>query len=120
MKDVIPEYKRTKLIDVCQTRWISRIERSPRLLEMYPAVLDALSIMRDNESNEWKNSTSDAYGFISILCDFDFIITLVILNSCLGYTHTATAQLQRGHIDIIEGIRQISAVKTLFKQHEVL
>ena len=79
---------------------------------MYLAVLEAMLIMCDNESNEWKNITSNVHGLISLLCDFDFIITLVILKENLSYTHTAATQLQGSHIDLIEGIRHISALKT--------
>ena len=40
-----------------------------------------------------------------------FIITLVFVRMCLGYTKSATIQLQRTHIDIIRGFREISMMK---------
>ena len=108
---VMPGYKHTKLIDVCQTRWVLRIDGICRFLEMYPAVVAAVTVMSENVDNEWSNSASDAYGFLSLLRNFDFIITLVILKNCLGYTRSATIQLQGAHIDIIKGLSEINIMK---------
>ena len=111
VKRLLPSYKHNKLSNVCQTRWIARIDGMTRFIEMYPAVLESLLIMLANTDKEWKNSTSDAYGYASVLRDFDFIIILVILNNCLGYLRSGTIQLQGAHIDIIQGLKEISIIK---------
>ena len=78
---------------------------------MYPAVLESLLIIHANTDKERKNSKSVAYGYASVIRDFDFIIVLVLLNNCLGYLRSTTRQLQCAHIDIIQGLKEISISK---------
>ena len=110
VKRVLPNCKHTKLLNVCQTRWVARIDGMGRFIELYPAVLEALIIMRENYDKEWRTSTSDAYGFVAVLRDFDFIMVLVILKNCLGYLRSATIQLQGAHIDVIKGMNEIGII----------
>ena len=66
---------------------------------MYVAIAEALFCIRDNADGGWDNSASDAYGLAAICTNFDFIMSLVIVRMCLGYTRSATVQLQGAHID---------------------
>ena len=78
---------------------------------MYQAVAEAIFAIQENEDGNWTASASEADAFASILTNFDFIINLVIVRMCLGYTKSATVQLQGAHIDIIKGLQEISMMK---------
>ena len=43
-------------------------------LNCIPPVLEDLLIIHDNYDKEWRTSRLDAYGFPSVLSDFDFIM----------------------------------------------
>ena len=106
-KKLMPEYKHTKLIDVCRTRWVLRLDGLARFLDMYVPITEALFAIRDNADGKWDSAASEAYALAAVCSNFDFLMTLVIVRNCLGYTRSATIQLQGAHIDIIEGLKQV-------------
>ena len=108
VKKFLPNYKHTKLIDVCRTRWVLRIDGLTRFLEMYVAIAEALFTIRDNADKKWDTAAADAYALASVVTNFDFIMTLVIVRNVLGYTKTATVQLHGEKLDIMEGLKQVN------------
>ena len=90
MQKCLPSGSRTRLIDICRTRWVLRIDGLDRFLEMYIPIFEALSVMKDNDDGSWTCSSSDAYSQFILLQIFSFLITLVIVMQCLGYTRSAT------------------------------
>ena len=50
--------------------------------------------------------------FSSLLTNFDFIITLVVVSTVLGYARSATLQLQGQHIDIKKGLQKNPTIKS--------
>ena len=102
VKTHLPDYQHNKLIDVCRTRWVLRLDGLDRFYDMFVAIAEALFAIRDNADKEWDNSAGDAYALASVCTNFDFIMTLVIVRNCLAYTRSATIQLQGAHIDIIK------------------
>ena len=107
----LPGYNHTKLIDVCQTRWVLRIVGLTRFIEMYPTISEALFTIRDNSDGNWDGGAADSYDLASVCCNFDFIITLVTVRMCLEYTRSATVQLQTSDLDIIQGLKEIDIMK---------
>ena len=112
VKKHIPNCKHTKLLDVCRTRWVLRIDGLERFIEMYKAIAEAMFAIKDNVDGKWYTSATEAYALSSLFSNFDFIVTLVVVRMCLGYTRSATVQLQGVHIDIINGLNEISMIKT--------
>ena len=112
IRKFIPTSSHTKLIDVCQTRWVLRIDGLDRFLEMYIPIFEALSVMKDNLDGSWNCSSSDAYSHFILLQNFSFLMTLVIVKHCLGYTKSATVQLQGAHLDILTAIKEVDMMLT--------
>ncbi len=106
-KKLMPEYKHTKLIDVCRTRWVLRLDGLARFLEMYIPITEALFTIRDNADRKWDSAAAEAYALAAVCSNFNFLMTLVIVRNCLGYARSVTIQLQGAHIDIIEGLKQV-------------
>ena len=107
VQQYLPTYNHNKLIDICRTRWVLRVDGLARFADMYIAIAEALFCIRDNADGEWDNSASDAYGLATVSTNFDFIMSLVIVRMCLGYTRYATVQLQGAHIDILKGLKEV-------------
>ena len=110
-KKFAPHSKKRKLLDVCRTRWILSIDGLERFMTMYKAIAEAMLIIRDNEDGCWDASAGDAYSYASVLTNFDFILTLVIVRMVLGFARSATSQLQGQNIDVIKGLQEISTIK---------
>ena len=84
---------------------------------MYVAIAEALFTIRDNVDRLWDTSAGDAYALSLFITSFDFIMTLVVVRNCLGYTRSTTAQLQGAHIDILKGLAEVAMMKESI--HEV-
>ena len=80
-------------------------------MTMYKAIAEAIFVIRDNEDGCWDASAGDAYSYASVLKNFDFILTLVVVRMVLGFARSATSQLQGQNIDVIKGLQEISTIK---------
>ena len=110
VQEYLPASRHSTLLDVCRTRWIQRIDGLERFLEMYEPISAALNIMSENVDRNWNCSSSDAFALQSIMQNFIFLMTLVIVRHCLGYTTRATYQLQGSQIDILGGLNEVRAL----------
>ena len=107
IKNLKLDVKHTKLFDVCRTRWILRIDGLARFLEMYEAIVETMLIISQNSDRSWNSCAGDASSFWSLLLNFNFLFTLTAVRNCLGYTHSATEQLQGPQIDMLKGLQMI-------------
>ena len=89
VKKLTAHCKHTKLLHFCKTRWVLLIDGLEWLLEMYSTVAETLFAIRDNDDGSWNTSASKADSLSSIITSFDFIVTLVVVRVCLGYTESA-------------------------------
>ena len=102
--------RQTKLLDVCKTRWVLRIEGLERFMTLYKAITETMFAIRDNFDGSWDACAADAYLHHSLLTNFVFIVTLVVVRMVLGYARSATSQLQGQHIEIMKGLQEISTI----------
>ena len=111
IQETMPEEKRSKLTDVCRTRWIERIEGLDDFLELYPAVVRTLEMIKINENKKWNDeSCTKANGLYVSCTTFQFIITIIITCNVLNCTLEATRKLQRREIDIVKGYAEIERI----------
>ena len=71
--------------------------------------------MSDNVNGLWNCYSYAAFTNLSILQNFVFLITLVIVGHCLGYTTTTTCQLQGEDVDILRGLQEINSLMLSLK-----
>ncbi|XP_046863323.1 52 kDa repressor of the inhibitor of the protein kinase-like [Xenia sp. Carnegie-2017] len=105
--------KKTRLTDVCKTRWVERIEGLDTFQELFVPVYTTLNDMSENVDGEFKPSLqSDASSLFQLIDRFDFVVALVITRNILDSTLPVTQLLQGKSIDIMDGIHLISTLKT--------
>ena len=100
MVEHLPQSSHEKLIDVCRTRWVLRLDGLERFQEMIVPITEALLTIKDNEDGFWDSSSTAASGLFAICQDFTFIIALIIARHCLAFTRPATVKLQYTDMDI--------------------
>ena len=61
-----------------------------------------LTTKRDNKIGSSDDCAREAFRYTLVLQHFNFIITLVTTAMLIGYTQSATIQLQSSHIDVID------------------
>ena len=82
VKDVCPESCRHKLLDVCKTRWIQRIDGLEVFLELYEAIVAMLETIKANADRSWNaDSMKKAVSHYHAIANSDFVVTLTSSSS---------------------------------------
>ena len=87
-----------KLIDVCLTRWVARIDGLVVFETFFTTTLYTLNKMKDNSKPDinFNDHTSTRASNLYKSCyNFDFVVSLVITRSILSYTSAVTELLQK-------------------------
>ena len=92
----LPESRRSKLVTLCETRWVERHDAIAVFWELFPAVIYSLE---DIENNECAITVGKAEGFRYRIRNIEFIANLKILESVLGYTFRLSVALQTRNVD---------------------
>ena len=104
--------KQTKLLDVCRTRWVKRLDGLDRFEEMIGSVAKALSIMDRNEDGTWNSDTHTTAGNLkNIVQSFAFIANLVIVQRVLSYWRVITVKLPKMEMDIMKGYIDATVIR---------
>jgi hypothetical protein len=84
---------KTKLANVCVTRWVERHTSVDTFYSLYPAVIEALQqLIQENE----KEVSTKAHLFFNSLLTSGFICTLPMLNKLLSFTVNISRKLLNG------------------------
>ena len=87
-----PESSKDKLVDVCRTRWVERIDGLELFVTLFPSIWNCLNDMRQDISSSRNYQTKqDAFRLFKDIDDFDFIINLVVVHKIFDITLDATA-----------------------------
>lgn len=104
--------KKTKLADVCRTRWVERIQGMDTFQELFIPLYRVLEDMADNAEGEYNPSlSSDALSHFRHISTFDFIVVFIITRHVLDATLAVTQLLQGKSLDIMDGIHLINSLK---------
>ena len=99
-----PEAKRTKLIDVCRTRWVARIDGMEVFQDLMAAVVASLEEMTFNKEKTYnRESSATASSDLKAITCFQFIVCLVLSHHVLNFSRPATVKLQMKEHDNLEG-----------------
>lgn len=101
---------KTKLLPLCKTRWVERINAFEVTLELIEAVIDTLSEMSQNLDKQWNRDTVGQASSLLKSLDFEFVINLVITQKILAYTSGITTGLQKRGIDLANASEQVKLV----------
>ena len=102
----------TKLLDVCRTRWVQRLDGLDRFEEMIGSVAKALSIMDRNEDGTWNSDAQTTAGNLkNIVQSFAFIANRVIVQRVLSYSKVITVKLQKMEMDIMKGYTDVTVIR---------
>ena len=115
VKDVCPESRRHKLLDVCKSRWIQRIDGLEVFLELYEAIVATLETIKANAERSWNaDSTKKAVSHYHAIANFDFVVTLTVCRAVLAFVKGLTVKMQGTSSDILGVFKDIrDVVKTL-------
>ncbi len=87
------ESTKTKLIPLCRTQWVERLNALEVTLDLAQAVSETFTDMVEN-SGSWNRET--------VNLDFEFLISLVIVQKVLACTSSLTTRLQSRGFDTMK------------------
>ena len=96
----------TKLVSLCKTRWVARIEAYEAFQELLTAVVDSLQDIatEDGWNSESSRKTS---SLLSAVRQFGFIHTFTVVRHDLGFIKGITTSLQSRAHDIVCAYNEI-------------
>ena len=117
-KVLIEKYgKESKLLNVCRTRWVQRLDGLDRFEETVECVVKALEVMDRNEDRTWNSETHTTAGhLISVIKSFKFIANLIIIQRVLSYTRYITVKFQKIEMDFMKGYSEVNVIRTTVKE----
>ena len=125
IRELLPNNNHRVLIEVCRTRWISRIDGMDRIVQLLPAIislLEDITLNSDIQVDEnttignWNiKSRNDAQNLINAVT-FPFIVSVVIVRHILDLTRPLTVKLQRKEMDLLKAKDEIASLKSDLSQ----
>ena len=103
---------KTKLFDVCKTRWVARIEGLVAFHELLkPMVSCFQDLQKMNSQKNFRDvRATKALGFLDKTYDYVFIAFLVITMKIMCVTSEVTTLLQEKAMDIVKGVHLITTL----------
>ena len=94
--------RREKLLNVCRTQWVLRLDGMGRVQEMIKPIILALEDIKDNHDGSYQADTcTDASGVYCTILLFDFVVNLIIVCNILSYITPIMTELQKVKLDIL-------------------
>ena len=94
-----PQLSKSKLLPLCRTRWVERINALEVSLDLLEAIVNTFTDMAMNTQDWNRETVSQAISLLRGV-DFDYIINLVITQKVISYTSSLTVGLQKRDIDL--------------------
>ncbi|KAJ4427191.1 hypothetical protein ANN_24808 [Periplaneta americana] len=113
IKELCPENKRSKLVQMCATRWIERHDSVMVLMELMDAVLPALKTI-----SLWadKDISSKANMLNSSVTKPAFLISLHVINKLFCVTKTLCEYLQKTDMNLEKALKHVENVLEVLQQ----
>ena len=117
VQELVPEGKKTKLVSLCKTRWVLRLNALEVAVDLLQPVVEALHtiIAKPNVGTE---TLQKANGLLHSMRIFEFPMSLVAALKVFGYTRGITVSLQStqmneglAHQDVCNVIETLESVR---------
>ena len=106
---------RSKLKSLCRTRWLQRIDALQIFVDLFDSIINSFDQVTNNPSNWSRDSLVDATSLSKAMLNFDFIVTLHLVERYMSYTESLTKSLQASALNIIQAVKHIGTVKQVLK-----
>ena len=113
-----PDSQKTKIRDLCRTRWVERHIAYETFILLFPVVVKTLEVILHEEEHQqygtetpwnWDRDTlSKASSYYHAICSFQFIVSLVVTMKTLAIIKPISVKLQKKSNDIIQAYKMIS------------
>ena len=114
---ILPQARHRRLLNVCRTRWVARIDGLGVFIELFWPIVDTLESIKNNDDGSWStDSIRDASSLFFATISFEFIVCLVTVSGILEYTRPLTKQLQASEMDVVAAFDNITLLYTMLQR----
>ena len=99
-----------KLVSLCKTRWVARIDALEVFFDLFPVVITTLEVISEGSTSGWNAESCRSADYF--LTKFQFVIAFVVAKQCLGYIKGLTISLQKRAKDICQACNEVSSIVT--------
>jgi hypothetical protein len=109
ISEIVPTERRQKLLNVCRTRWVARIDGLRIFKNCYVALLSALGAIELDKNND-PDVRYRAGSKKKAIKKFELIVCLILVERCLKCTKPLTLQLQCASLDAGKAREKVSTL----------
>ncbi|KAE9525840.1 hypothetical protein AGLY_014066 [Aphis glycines] len=109
----VPDINKTKLVQLCPTRWI---ERHDSIVVFNQLLLPVVAALEEIQSWNCKDSSSGAFLLLNGIRQSTFIISLHCSEKLLAYTLPISKILQTTDIDLTTAVNQVESVVSILRR----
>lgn len=114
IKQKCPEANWSRLVLMCETRWVEKHTALMRFKEIYTAIIECLEDL--SECNDIETSSKASAFLKNIICS-EFVISLCVAESLFSYTVTLSKILQTVNCDLPSALSFVDNVKLVIGKH---
>ena len=109
------ESRRKKLVNLCKTRWVARIEAYESFSDLLSAVVSTMECISTGAG--WNaESSQKAASLLTAITQCEFLMAFVVVKNGLGYLKGLTVSLQSHLQDICNVYAEVITVKHVLLQ----
>ena len=106
-----------KLVNLCKTRWVARIDALEVFFSLFPAVVRTLEVISEGGDTGWnQDSRRSADSLLICITKFQFLIAFVVTKQCLEYIKGLTVSLQKRAKDICQAYSEVNTIVTALNE----
>lgn len=114
IKKMYPQTNWSRLVPMCEIRWVENHTALMRFKEIYTAIVESLEDLSECKDME---TSSKASAFLKSDVSSEFVISLCVAESLFGYTMNLSKILQTVNTDLPSAIGFIENVKLLIQKN---
>ena len=101
----------SKVKSLCKTKWLQRVEAFHIFMDLYDSIVKAFDHVISNSDDWSRDSIIDAVALSKAILNFEFLITLHVVERYMSFTESLTRSLQARALDIIKAVQYIAVLK---------
>jgi hypothetical protein len=105
------ETSRTKLKQLCRTRWVERHDAFSVFLDFFPAIVQTLEHFT-KLPNTRTPGAADATSLLYSICNFEFVVAIVIVQMCLAFMKGLSRSLQERSLEVGRALENVNLVQS--------
>ena len=113
IQEIYPESKKTKLVQMCATRWVERHDAVFVMCDLFEAVVTTLDEL--SHSNNYKTA-SDSRIILCSMKESKFLVSLITTEKLLSYTLKLSKKLQTVYSDLFYAVTHAESVVNRIKE----